>query len=298
MTTTGQTRVQHVSGSAVHKGRLKRREQVLHLLLHLILVSFAFLFVIPLLWVFSTSLKRAGQVFILPVQWLPSPAQWDNFREIFEILPLSSFIKNSAFVTVLGTLGSVVSSLVVGFSLSRLRWPGRDLVFGLLIMTMLLPGIVTLIPTFIIFNKLGWVNTLYPLWVPSWFGGAFYIFLMRQFMTGIPREMDEAARLDGASSFRILWQVVAPLCGSAIITVALFSFLAHYNDFMTPLIYLSTNEKFTMPVGLQWYQGRYGQSWQLVMAAATVSVAPVIVLFFVAQRHFVQGIAMTGVAGR
>jgi multiple sugar transport system permease protein len=269
-----------------------------HLLLHLVLVALAITFLVPLLWVVSTSLKRAGQVFVLPVQWLPSPPKWNNYVEIFEILPLTAFIRNSAVVSTLGTLGSVCSSILVGYSLSRLRWPGRDVVFGLLVATMMLPGVVVLIPTFVLFHHLGWVNTLLPLWVPSWFGGAFYIFLMRQFMIGLPYELEEAARIDGASSFRTLWQIIVPLCGPAIATVAIFSFMFHYNNFMGPLIYLSTNEKFTLPIGLRWYQGRYGQSWQLVMAATTVSIVPVIALFFLAQRYFIRGIVLTGLAGR
>jgi ABC-type glycerol-3-phosphate transport system permease component len=263
-----------------------------------VLIALGFTFLVPLLWVFVTSLKTAGQVFIVPVEWLPTTPQWSNYREIFEILPLTAFIRNSAFVTLLGTLGSVVSSTLVGYSLARLRWPGRDAVFALLVATLMLPGVVTLIPTFILFRWLGWLDTLLPLFVPSWFGGAFYIFLMRQFMLSIPYDLEEAARIDGASSIRILWQIVAPLCGPAITTVGIFSFLAHYNDFLGPLLYLSTNERFTLPLGLFWYQGRYGNSWHLVMAASTVAIAPVIVLFFIAQRYFIRGIAMTGLAGR
>ncbi len=276
----------------------RQRIRVGHLILHLILIAWGFTFLVPLLWVLSTSLKTPGQVFILPVQWIPKTPQWGNYREIFEILPLTSFIRNSILVTTLGTLGSCFSSLTVGYSLARLRWPGRDAVFSLLVATMMLPGVVTLIPTFILFKYLGWVDTFLPLFVPSWFGHAFYIFLMRQFMIGLPYELEEAGRMDGASSLRILWQVIAPLSGPAIAAVAIFSCLAHYNDFLGPLIYLSTNDKFTLPLGLFWYQGRYGNSWHLVMAASTVAIAPVIVLFFVAQRHFVRGIVLTGLAGR
>ena len=267
-------------------------------ILHLVLIALGFTFLVPLLWVATTSLKTGGQVFIVPVQWLPSTPQWANYAEIFTILPLAAFLRNTAVVSILGTLGSVFSSILAGYSLSRLRWPGRDAVFGLLVATMMLPWIVTLIPTFILFHKLGWVNTLLPLWVPSWFGGAFYVFLVRQFMMGLPYELEEAARIDGAGYFRILWQVIAPLCGPALTTVAIFSFLAHYNNFMGPLIYLSTNEKFTLPLGLRWYQGRYGNFWHLVMAASMVSIAPVMILFFVAQRYFIRGIALTGLAGR
>ena len=285
---------------ATLSARLGRRRfsSIGNLILHVILIAWGFSFLVPFLWVLSTSLKTPGQVFVLPVQWIPKTPHWFNYKEIFEILPLTSFIRNSLFVTALGTLGSVFSSLLVGYSLSRLRWPGRDAVFSLLVATMMLPGVVTLIPTFILFKYLGWVDTFLPLFVPSWFGAPFYIFLMRQFMIGLPYELEEASRIDGASSLRILRQVIMPLCGPAIAAVAIFSSLAHYNDFLGPLIYLSTNDKFTLPLGLFWYQGRYGNFWHLVMAASTVAIAPVLVLFFVAQRHFVRGIVLSGLAGR
>lgn len=284
----------------VTAGHLTRRGRVFvrHALLHMILIVIGITFLVPLLWILSTSLKTAGQVFIVPVQWIPTRPRWSNFVEIFTILPLTSFIRNTIIVTVLGTAGTIFSSLVVGYSLARLRWPGRDAVFTLLIATMMLPFIVTLIPTFILFKYLNWLDTLLPLFVPSWFGQAFYIFLMRQFMIGLPVELEEAARIDGASSLRILVRVIAPLCGPAVATIAIFAFLAHYNDFMGPLIYLSTNEKFTLPLGIYWYQGRYGNSWHLVMAVSTVALLPVIILFFIAQRYFVRGITLTGLAGR
>jgi multiple sugar transport system permease protein len=164
--------------------------------------------------------------------------------------------------------------------------------------TMMLPGIVTLVPMFIIFTQIRWVGTFYPLWVPSWFAPAFYVFLMRQYMMTLPHELDEAARIDGASNFRVLWQIIVPLCGPAIAAVAIFAFLWHYNDFMNPLIYISENSKYTIPLGLLWFQGRFGNFWHLVMAASMISITPLIVLFFLAQRYFVQGIALTGLAGR
>jgi ABC-type glycerol-3-phosphate transport system permease component len=274
------------------------RRRLTDMVLYLVLIAAGVTFALPLVWVLSTSLKRSAEIFIVPVRWIPANPQWSNFVKIFELLPMASFIRNSALVTVLGTIGSVASSLFVSFSLARLRWPGRELIFAVLLATMMLPGIVTLIPTFVLIKYLGWLNTFYPLFVPSWFGNAFYIFLMRQFMAGLPIELDEAARIDGASSFWILWRVIAPMCGPAVAAVAIFSFLAHYNDFMGPLLYLSSNEKFTLPLGIAWYEGRYGNFWNLVMAASTVSIAPVIVLFFVAQRYFIQGIQLSGLAGR
>jgi len=255
-------------------------------------------FLMPLVWVISTSLKLPGQVFITPIEWIPSEPKWSNYLEVFQRLPFHLFIWNSFYVTIMGTVGTVLSSLTVAFGLSRLRWPGRNLLFTLLLATMMLPGIVTMIPIFIIFKEIGWVGTFFPLWVPSWFGIAFYIFLMRQYMMTLPLELDEAAKIDGASNLRILWQVIAPLCGPAIATVTIFAFMQHYNAFMEPLIYLSDNEMFTLPLGLLWFKGRFGNFWHLVMAASMITITPVIILFFFAQRYFVQGAQFTGLAGR
>ena len=276
----------------------KWRTTVGHLLLHVVMITVGITFLMPLAWVVSTSLKLPGQVFVTPVEWISTEPKWSNYLEVFTRLPFHLFIRNSFFVTIMGTLGIVFSSLTVAFGLSRLRWPGRDLLFTVLLATMMLPGIVTMIPVFIIFKEIGWIGTFYPLWVPAWFGAAFYIFLMRQYMMTLPIELDEAAKIDGASNFRILWQVIAPLCGPAIVTVTIFAFLHHYNAFMEPLIYISDNEMFTLPLGLLWFKGRFGNFWHLVMAASMITITPVIVLFFVAQRYFVQGAQFTGLAGR
>jgi len=255
-------------------------------------------FLMPLAWVVSTSLKLPGQVFITPIQWIPTEPKWDNYIEVFQRLPFHLFIRNSFFVSIMGTLGIVFSSLTVAFGLSRLRWPGRDFLFIVLLATMMLPGVVTMIPVFIIFKEIGWIGTFYPLWTPAWLGGAFYIFLMRQYMMTLPVELDEAAKIDGASSFRLLWQVIAPLCVPAIVTITIFAFLQHYNAFMEPLIYISDNEMFTLPLGLLWFKGRFGNFWHLVMAASMITIMPVILLFFFAQRYFMEGAQFTGLAGR
>ncbi|MEZ4729543.1 MAG: carbohydrate ABC transporter permease [Caldilineaceae bacterium] len=276
----------------------KWRTTIGYLLLHLLMITLGITFLLPLAWVISTSLKLPGQVFVTPIEWIPTEPRWSNYPDVFARLPFHLFIRNSFYITIMGTLGIVLSSLTVAFGLSRLRWPGRDLLFTVLLATMMLPGVVTMIPVFIIFKEIGWIGTFYPLWVPAWFGGAFYIFLMRQYMMTLPIELDEAAKIDGASNFRILWQVIAPLCGPAIVTVTIFAFLQHYNAFMEPLIYISDNEMFTLPLGLLWFQGRFGNFWHLVMAASMITITPVIVLFFVAQRYFVQGAQFTGLAGR
>jgi ABC-type glycerol-3-phosphate transport system permease component len=276
----------------------RTRQRLGHFLLHVLMIALGVTFLMPLAWVASTSLKLPGQVFITPIEWLPKSPRWENYLDVFRRLPFEKFIVNSLFVTTMGTIGSVLSSVMVAFGLSRIRWPGREIVFTILLATMMLPGVVTLIPVFIIFKQIRWVGTFYPLWVPAWFGGAFYVFLMRQYMLTLPTELDEAAKMDGASNFRILWQVIAPLCGPAIASVAIFSFLFHYNDFMGPLIYISDNTMYTLPLGLLWFQGRFGNFWHLVMAASMITILPVIVLFFFAQRYFVQGIQFTGLAGR
>jgi len=276
----------------------KWRATVGYLLLHLVMILLGLTFLMPLAWVVSTSLKMPGQVFITPIEWIPTEPKWANYIDVFTRLPFHLFIRNSFYVTIMGTLGIVFSSLTVAYGLSRLRWPGRDLLFTILLATMMLPGVVTMIPVFIIFKEIGWIGTFYPLWVPAWFGGAFYIFLMRQYMMTLPIELDEAAKIDGASNFRILWQVIAPLCGPAIVTVTIFAFLHHYNAFMEPLIYISDNEMFTLPLGLLWFRGRFGNFWHLVMAASMITITPVIVLFFVAQRYFIQGAQFSGLAGR
>ncbi len=277
---------------------MRTRQRIGHFLLHVLMIALGVTFLMPLAWVASTSLKLPGQVFITPIEWLPTSPRWENYLDVFRRLPFEKFIVNSLFVTTMGTIGSVLSSVMVAFGLSRIRWPGREIVFTVLLATMMLPGVVTLIPVFIIFKQIRWVGTFYPLWVPAWFGGAFYVFLMRQYMLTLPIELDEAAKMDGASNFRILWQVIAPLCGPAIASVAIFSFLFHYNDFMGPLIYISDNTMYTLPLGLLWFQGRFGNFWHLVMAASMITILPVIVLFFFAQRYFVQGIQFTGLAGR
>ena len=270
----------------------------LKLPLYIVLIFFGIGFCTPLAWLVTTSLKKIGAVFVTPIQWIPENPQWRNYVQIFQMLPFGRFILNSAFVTVLATLGNVVSSLIVGYSLSRLRWRGREFAFGLLLATMMLPGVVTMVPQFVMFFKVGWIDTYYPLIVPSWFGNSFFIFMLRQFMRALPIELDESARIDGAGSLRILWTIIIPLCKPAISTVTIFAGIWHYNNFMGPLMYLSTNEKFTIPLGLYMFQGQQVTLWHLVMAASTVAVAPLIIMFFFGQRYFVQGLSFTGLTGR
>jgi ABC-type glycerol-3-phosphate transport system permease component len=305
MSATTAGRVAAPAHATVRSRARRLRERAGRALLHLALLAAGLTFVAPLFWVVSTSLKPGSEVFTYPIHWIPSQPLWSNYLDIFGLIQIGGrsalvvFAQNSAVITLVGTVGTVLSSTMVAFSLARLRWPGRNFVFVLVLGTMMLPGVVTLVPTFIIFKNLGWVDTFLPLIVPGWLGGGgFSIFLMRQFLMTLPTELDEAARIDGASDLRILWQILMPLCTPVIAAVAIFAFLRYYDDFMGPLIYLNSNEKFPLSLGVRFFAGRYGDRWQLVMAVSALMLAPVVVIFFVAQRQFIRGIQMTGLAGR
>ncbi len=253
----------------------------------------------PLFWLLSTSLKETGKEWIMPPQWIPNPPVWSNYTQALTSVPFDLFFRNTILIAVLATLGTLWTSTMAGFAFSRLRFPGRDVLFALVLATMLLPSVVTLIPTFLLFKTLGWLDTFLPLIVPYWFGGtAFSIFLSRQFFLGIPYEIDEAARVDGASSFRIYTTMMLPVSLPLLAALTIFSILHHWNDFMAPLIYLNRDEMKTLALGLRLFQGDFGAQYNLMMAAAAVTVIPVIVLFFAAQRFFVRGIVTTGLAGR
>jgi multiple sugar transport system permease protein len=240
-------------------------------------------------------------------QWVPAASvtkqvrvapKWSNYAETWRTVPFAMFTKNTLTLAVLVVLGVTLSSSIVAFGFARIPFPGREALFMLMLSTMMLPGIVTLIPGYMLFRELGWIDTLKPLWVPAFFGGgAFNVFLLRQFFRTIPIELDEAAKMDGASWFQIYWRVVMPLTGPATTTVALFSFIGAWKDFMGPLIFINSLEKQTLELGLQTFQTLYGTHWELMMAGAVIVVLPLIVIFFLGQKVFIQGIVMTGLKG-
>jgi len=253
----------------------------------------------PVLWMVSTSLKEPGTEFAYPPVLSPQPIVWRNYLDALAQQPFGRYLANTLIIAGTATLGTVVSASLAAFGFGRIRFPGRDLLFVLLLSTMMLPDVVTLVPHYILFSKLHWINTFLPLTVPPWFGGgAFNVFLIRQFFMGIPYELDEAARMDGANNLQIYRQILLPLAGPALATVAIFTVVANWNDFLSPLIYLNSPDCFTLALGLQNYQTLYGVQWAWLMAAAMVMVAPVVALFFAFQRFFVQGIQITGLAGR
>lgn len=268
--------------------------------IYLLIVGGSIFFVVPFLWMATSSIKAPGDIFIQPPKYLPYlqfQPRWQNYVDAWNALPFGAFVVNSLTVTVTSTLATTFTSCVVAFGFARLRFRFRDVLFVVVLSTMMLPGQVTLIPLFILFKDLGWINTLKPLIVPTIFGSAFYIFLLRQFYLTLPIELDEAARLDGCGSFGILWRIIAPLSVPAIATVALFSFIAQWNDFLAPLIYLNDLNKMTIAVGLQFFKGQEASDWNLLMAAATGAVLPIVVVFFFTQKLFIQGIALTGLKG-
>ena len=253
----------------------------------------------PLLWMIGTSLKPDGAEFEYPPRFLSSRLALENYGRGLTILPFARYFLNSLIVSLLATLGNTLSASFVAFGFARLRFPERDKLFVLVLMTLMIPFQVTLIPTFILFKNLGWVNTYLPLTVPHFLAtSAFYVFLMRQFFMTIPYDLDEAARIDGASSFQIWWRILLPLSAPALGTVAVFSMLNSWNDFLGPLIYMNKPDMRTMALGLQFFVGQYGTRWNQLMAVAVVMTAPVVFLFFFAQRFFMRGIAMTGITGR
>jgi len=262
---------------------------------HLALIAGACVMLIPFFWMLSTSLKAPKQVFVQPIKWIPDPVVWANYAKALTVLPFALYLRNTAIVTTLVMLGTILSSAACAYGFARLRAPGRDTLFIVLLSTMMLPGIVTMIPTFLLFRWLGWVDTFKPLTMPAFFGSAFFIFLLRQFFLTIPAELEDAARIDGATSMDIFARIMLPLAKPALATVAIFAFMGAWNDFMGPLIYLNSEEKFTLALGLESFQGLYGTDWHYMMAASLVVMSPIIVIFFIGQRYFVKGIVTTGI---
>lgn len=264
--------------------------------LALILISISF--VLPFIWMVRSSLMSLGQIFILPPEWIPKPFQWNNYVKALTILPFALFFRNTVIILVLGMFGTIATSTLCAYSFSRLHWRGRDFWFKVVLTSMMLPGAVTLIPTFLGWKALGLFGTYAPLIIPAYFGGgAFNIFLLRQFYLTIPFELDEAAFVDGAGYFKIFTNIILPLSRSAVIVVAIFSFMYYWNDFFGPLIYLTSEKRYTLALGLQMFQGSYNARWELLMAASTAVITPAVIVFLLGQKYFLEGISMTGLKG-
>lgn len=268
------------------------------LVAQILLVGLSAVFIIPFLWMLSASVKTDAQLFAFPIEWIPNPPTLDHYRYGLTFVPFGRYVINTLIVAGFSVAGTVISCSMVSYSLARIDWPGRNVLFVILLSTLMIPFPVTMVPLFIMFSELGWINTFLPLTVPAFFGSAFFIFLLRQFFMTIPRELSDAAKVDGASEIRIFMGIILPLSKPALATVALFQFIASWSDFLGPLIYLGgASEKFTVSLGLSVFQGEYSTEYGALMAASTVMLLPIVVLFFFTQRTFIQGITLTGIKG-
>lgn len=255
-------------------------------------------FLLPFLWMVSTALKQSDEVFTFPPTLLPSSPRFNNFVEGWTVLPFNQFLANTLLITVLAVLGNMVSCILPAYAFARLEARGKKVAFALMLATMMIPLEVTLVPTFIAFSKLGMVNTFWPLILPAWFGYAYFIFLLRQFFMTIPKEYDEAARIDGAGYLRTMWSIVLPQAKPAIATIAVFSFVGNWNNLLAPIIYLRSQDKFTLALGLQLFQGQYQTFYNQMMAVALITLIPILLIFLLAQRTFIQGANISGLGGR
>jgi ABC-type glycerol-3-phosphate transport system permease component len=276
----------------------KAQGHITKFVVYVLLILGSLFVMLPFFWMLSTSLKRPGTEFMFPIEWIPRPPRWGNYPLAWTRLPFNTWLVNTVIITLFSIIGHLISSAVVAFGFARIQFPGRDLLFLLVLATLMLPYPSVIIPLFILFKNLGWIDTFRPLIIPTFFAtDAFYVFVLRQFFRTIPTEMDDAARVDGCSTFGIFRHIALPLIQPALGIILVFSFMHHWNDFLGPLIYLSSTDKFTLAIGLRYFQGQYRVEWTLLMASSIIVLLPCIVLFFIAQRYYIQGIVITGLKG-
>jgi len=275
---------------------MHRQRMISKLLGFLFVGGGGLIMMLPFVWLISSSFKAASKIYVFPPQLIPDPFRWQNYVEVFSAVPVLLYTQNTLIVTVFATIGTVLSSIIAGYAFARLRFKGRDLMFSALLETLMLPYVVIMIPIYVMFSKIGWVNTLWPLIIPAYFGDAFFIFLLRQFFRTIPMELEDAARIDGASRPRVLFQIMAPLARPAIIVVTIQSVLDNWKAFMEPLIFLTKRNVWTLALGLNSLQRfETGRDWtHYMMVLGVFMVVPVVIMYFLAQREFIQGIVLTG----
>jgi multiple sugar transport system permease protein len=289
------------SEGAVPFYKTRRFNQLIHdIVVYSLLILLSLLFLFPFYWMVTTALKAEYNVFKWPPQWIPDPVLWSNFKDALSNpqLPFPLFFRNTMILEIGIIVGRLISCTLIAYGFARLEAPGKNVLFAILLATLMLPAAVTLIPRFIIFNKIGWVNSYLPLIVPTWFGEAYAIFLMRQFFMTIPRELEEAARMDGANFIQIIIRIIVPLSMPVLIVILILSFKDIWNDFFGPLLYLNDLTKYPLAVGLAYFNGQFRVQMSLLMAASVVVLLPLLIVFFIAQKAFVEGISLTGMAGR
>jgi len=261
------------------------------------LIFLSAIFLVPLLWLITSSLKTDAQIFKFPPEWIPNPLTFENYPGGLTFIPFWRYLFNTTVICAFTVLGTLISCSLVAYGLARIRWRGRNVLFYIVLGTMMLPFQVTMVPVFVMFARIGWVDTFLPLIVPHFVGSAFYIFLMRQFFLTVPPELTDAARIDGCSEWDIYRRIILPLSKPVLATVGLFAFMAAWNDYLGPLIYLADEKNYTLALGLASFSSQYGSYPGMLMAVTTVITVPIIVIFFFAQRTFIQGITMTGLKG-
>lgn len=266
-------------------------------LAYLLLVLTAISMIFPFYWMIATSLKSEARVFAFPPEWIPSPPILDSYQYIFMELPFTTYIFNSVKVSFLSTLGTVLSSSLAAYAFARVRFRGREVLFLLTLAALMIPAQVTMIPLYVVMTRIGWVDSHLPLIAPAYFGSAFGIFLMRQYFMTIPQELNDAAKIDGCSHFGVYWRIMLPLAKAVIATLALLSFMGSWNDLLGPVIYLYDGELFTLPLALTRFRGQYYTQWANMMAGATVSLVPILVVFLFTQQYFVRGVVLSGLKG-
>jgi|SRR6266498_4563739 len=293
--------VNTLTTSGVPFSQSRRFQNLLkNVVVYLLLIFLSLVFIFPFFWMLDSALKQNSQIFLWPPKWIPDPIAWNNFVAAFSNpqLPFLTFLKNTMILEVGIITGRLLSCILVAYGFARLEAPGKTFWFTVLLATFMLPGAVIMIPKYILFNKLGWVNSFLPLIVPAWFGESYAIFLMRQFFMTIPRELEEAAIMDGANTFDILRLIIVPLSTPVLAVITVLSFKDIWNDFFTPLLYLNSSNKYTIAIGLAYFNGQYKVDMGPLMAASVVLILPLIIVFFLAQKAFVEGISLTGLAGR
>ena len=277
--------------------RIQRGIPLGRIAVYVALVALSLVFIAPFAWMISTSLKTGPSSIAIPPQWIPDPVVWSNYPTALTKINFPIALRNTLIYALPAVVGTVISCSLVAYGFARVRWPGRDIVFILLLATMMLPGQVTFIPLYVIYAKLGWVGTFLPLVIPTFLANPFFVFLLRQFFLGIPSELSDAARIDGASELRILAQIIVPLSWPALITVGLFTFIDKWTDFFGPLVYLRDPALQPLSLAIQTFQSAHKTDWPLSMAASVAITAPLVIIYFFAQRKFIQGIQLTGLKG-
>lgn len=285
-------------GHSTHQGiGIARRQRIGGIATYVVLSVGAVVLMIPFIWMLSTSLKTLDEVNTWPILWVPSQLVWQNYVDVFELTPFARFLLNSTILAAGGIAGSILSGSLAGFGFARLRFPGRSFLFFVMLTTLMMPAWVVIVPHFMMFNAVGWLDTFLPIIVPSFFGNAFYIFLFRQYFMGIPRELEDAARVDGCSTLRSFWQIFLPMSLPVVATVAIFAFFYYWNDLLYPLVYFRSQQNFPVSLGMRMFQTANFNviHYPRMMAAALMSLVPCVLLFSVAQRLFIQGVVITGV---